>query len=57
MAPKEIRLSIPEILMLLGEKNLEQWKLILRQTLRVYRLCQYIDANVTEPDDDDGKEK
>ena len=57
MAPKEIRLSIPEILMLLGEKNLEQWKLILRQTLRVHRLCQYIDTNVTEPDDNDGKEK
>ena len=44
---------MPTIPMLLGEKNLGQWKLILRQTLEVHHLCQYIDATIPEPQDED----
>ena len=41
--------------LLLGEKNLEQWKLILRRTLKDYQLCQYIDTIIPEPQGEDQK--
>jgi hypothetical protein len=41
--------------LLLGEKNLEQWKFILRRTLKDYQLCQYIDAVIPEPQGEDQK--
>jgi hypothetical protein len=47
----DVKVSAPDIPMLLGEKNLERWRLILRQTLKVHRLCQYIDATIPEPQD------
>lgn len=53
MSNKEIKLSVPDIPMLLGEKNLEQWKSILRRTLKVHRLCQYIDTVIPEPQGED----
>ena len=37
------------------EKNLEQWKFILRRTLKDYQLCQYIDAVIPEPQGEDQK--
>ena len=41
--------------LLLGEKNPEQWKLILRRTLKDYQLCQYIDAVILEPQGENQK--
>ncbi|KAN0077893.1 hypothetical protein V8E54_006197 [Elaphomyces granulatus] len=41
--------------LLLGENNLEQWKLILRRTLKDYQLCQYIDTIIPEPQGEDQK--
>ena len=49
---KFIMTTIP---LLLGEKNLEQWKFILRRTLKDYQLCQYIDAVIPEPQGEDQK--
>ncbi|KAN0076024.1 hypothetical protein V8E54_007294 [Elaphomyces granulatus] len=46
---------ITTIPLLLGEKNLEQWKLILRRTLKDYQLCQYIDTIIPEPQGEDQK--
>jgi hypothetical protein len=49
---KFIMTTIP---LLLGEKNLEQWKFILRRTLKDIQLCQYIDAVIPEPQGEDQK--
>lgn len=47
----DIRVELPKIPQLRGEENLQEWKQMLRQTLRVHALLEYIDPGVPEPAD------
>jgi hypothetical protein len=47
----EVKVEFPKIPQLCGEENLQEWKQILRQTLRVYGLIQYVDPGIAEPAD------
>jgi hypothetical protein len=45
----EVKVEFPKIPQLRGEENLQEWKQMLRQTLRVHGLIQYVDPGVAEP--------
>ena len=47
----EVKVEFPKIPQLRGEENLQEWKQILRQTLRVHDLIEYVDPGVAEPID------
>lgn len=46
----DIKMEFPKIPELKGEENLQEWRQILRQTLRVHRLLAFIDPGVPEPE-------